>query len=221
MGKLAIGSSSVNFTPNNQVNGSAGNSVSFAEFRTRNTPSGVDAPDFIRLIIGKFMVIALFAILLCVSAFCLPVMVIIGNGSQKQMIGIYAKRVIASMTDNQAGRNFSISQEPRDSMCGCLSALIIEMSIVSATCAGYPIPAFVLSAYVNLFPEAIFQWQRIPLIVPKLLFSNHGSSLKGAALKQKRFLTTENRAEGSARHLLKQKTAIRFLCGGNIIPCLM
>lgn len=93
----------------------------------------------------------------------------------EQVIGIYARRIIASVKDLFSFRYGSIVNQPRcpagnNSLWSDVFLATKQASIPVRVLPGNPIPAFIRTSFINLFPEAFKE--RVGKSLPKHPFWN-------------------------------------------------
>lgn len=83
---------------------------------------------------------------------------IVPSGSEKKMIRVAARRVIAFMTNAHTFWNFTVCDLPRNSMCLFRIPVNTENPISFIVSVGRPRPTFINRTTLNLFPESILNW---------------------------------------------------------------
>ena len=111
---------------------------------------------FSHLVLVKFCKPILAASAYYISTFLFLVGIVVGAGSKKQMVGVYARRVIAAMKDAEAVGDTAISEFVRKAMGfgDWFSRLEAKIAIAVGIGGAGPSPASV--GFFNLAPEANF-----------------------------------------------------------------
>lgn len=109
-----------------------------------------DPDDFI----GKLDVCASFPV--SMSSLLDHVSGIVKSISEKQMVGVAARPIVACMENEEASRNRSPGESPCNAMRPMLATISgLEEAVPIAVGAGYPVPAFVCFTLVNFRPESV------------------------------------------------------------------
>lgn len=112
-------------------------------------------PYFSYLLLRQFGLVMVSTICKSSSSFCFAVSNIIQWSAQKQMIGIYASRIIAMMKNLHFMRNFAFVKFKRESVCKYLFIVSFYHSISRSIQARRPFPASIRSIFVYSGPKSI------------------------------------------------------------------
>lgn len=107
--------------------------------------------------IGQFGTSMRFTLERFISALSIPIIAILFMCPNPKMAWIYTRRIITRMTNlHTAWNNNSVYNLPRHAMSVNGSTISVESSVTTSTATSNPMPAFVDTALLHLYPKLSF-----------------------------------------------------------------
>lgn len=160
--------------------------------RSKSISCGVGGADRDNLFLAEFSHAVLVTLQSAATTLVVHVFHIVSLCSQKKMIGITARRIVAFVKYVHALWYWSISQLPRQPMSAfsfVATILAPEITVSKFSPRCLPFPAFIVSPLGYFFPESFSEWPSTAFsAVTKnepVVFTGHKTSLSATLLNQR------------------------------------